>query len=89
MTRIEKYLLITIFLACLYPAFGQEDSTRRSGALPLPAAAEVLKVQPHALFTRTLLNHNGVDTIFVENLSEEDLSWYCTSSYSWLQPSFR
>lgn len=87
MTRIEKYLLITIFLSCLNPVLSQEDSTRRSSALPIPAPAEVLKVEPHALFSRTLLNHQGLDTIYIENLSEENLNWYCTSSYSWLEPS--
>ncbi|MEM6802879.1 MAG: hypothetical protein AAF696_15830 [Bacteroidota bacterium] len=87
MTRIEKYLLITIFFSCLYPAFGQEDTTRRSAALPITAPAEVLKIEPHALFSSVLLNHQGKDTIYIENLSEKSLNWYCTSSFDWLKAS--
>lgn len=75
-------ILILCFLWVGFLQAQNDPALARSGEVP----EEKIRVTPYELFTRTLLNHKGYDTLLIENLGAEDISWFSQHSYGWLHP---
>ncbi|MEL6255651.1 MAG: hypothetical protein AAFR87_26840, partial [Bacteroidota bacterium] len=78
---LTKILMLCFFWVGFIQA-QNDPALARSGQVP----EEKIKVTPYELFTRTLLNHKGYDTLLIENLGSEDISWFSQQSYGWLYP---